>query len=112
APLRSRALAWCVSVRPKAERGKRGTCGQMGNYEKRQQRRNKREEGEAPDGARVLPLQELIREEVNLLLRNEIRDRRLGDVSITMVELAPDGSRARLWFSAPENTETLEALAG
>jgi ribosome-binding factor A len=58
-------------------------------------------------------LQELIREEVNLLLRTEIRDRRLDGVSITMVELAADGSRARLWYSADEDrAEALEGASG
>jgi ribosome-binding factor A len=62
-------------------------------------------------GARSLRLQELIREEVNLLLRSEIRDRRLDGVNITMVELV--GDCARLWFSADgEHDEKLEALAG
>ena len=48
----------------------------------------------------MVRLQELIREEVNLILRNEVRDPRLDGVVITMVELAGDGSCARLWFTA------------
>jgi ribosome-binding factor A len=60
----------------------------------------------------VLRLQELIREEMNLLLRNEIRDRRLDEVFITMVQLTEDGSCARLWFSGDDNEEAAEALAG
>ena len=55
-------------------------------------------------------LQELIREEVNLILRNEVRDPRLDGVVITMVELAGDGSCARLWFTA-EETKTSERRA-
>jgi ribosome-binding factor A len=55
-------------------------------------------------------LQELIREEVNLLLRGEVRDRRLDEVSITMVELT--GDCARLWFTGAEGSEVLEAFAG
>ena len=62
-------------------------------------------------GARSLRLQELIREEVNLLLRSEIRDQRLDGVTITMVELA--GDCARLWFSTDgDHDDKLEALEG
>jgi ribosome-binding factor A len=57
-------------------------------------------------------LQELIREEMNLLLRSEVRDPRLDGVTVTMVELAADGSCARLWFSAPEPAEACSALEG
>src|SRR5688572_14044466 len=60
--------------------------------------KQRRERG-GGDGARTLRLQELIREEVNYLLRNEVRDPRLDGVEITTVELAGDGSRARLWFT-------------
>jgi hypothetical protein len=49
---------------------------------KRQQHRSRptngrRDDGTAGDGTRVARLQELIREEVNLILRNEVRDPRL-----------------------------------
>jgi ribosome-binding factor A len=68
------------------------------------------------EGARTLRLQELIREEVNLLLRNEVRDPRLAGVEITMVELTGDGSCARLWFTADEERsdvgEACERVAG
>jgi ribosome-binding factor A len=66
---------------------------------KRQQHRS-RDEGREGDGTRTLRLQELIREEVNLILRNDVRDPRLDSVVITMVELTGDGSCARLWFTA------------
>lgn len=56
-------------------------------------------ERDALPGPRTLRIQELIREEVNFLLRNEIGDPRLEGVEITMVELAADGSSARLWYS-------------
>ena len=58
------------------------------------------ERDDGGDGTRTVRLQELIREEVNLILRNEVRDPRLDSVVITMVELAGDGSCARLWFTA------------
>jgi ribosome-binding factor A len=81
----------------------------------------KRSRGErtSEDGGRIIRLQELIREEVNFLLRCEATDPDLQDVVVTMVELAGDGSCARLWFTAdgePEEqkqrTEALERAAG
>ena len=60
----------------------------------------------------MVRLQELIRDEVNLLLRNEIRDPRLAGVEITMVELTGDGSCARLWFTAEGSDETREDERG
>jgi ribosome-binding factor A len=59
-----------------------------------------RELGEGTRGER---LQELIREEVNFLLRNEVCDRQLEGVVATAVQLARDGSCARVWFSAERN---------
>jgi ribosome-binding factor A len=71
---------------------------------------------EVSEGARGERLQELIRQEVNFLLRNEIRDPRLGGVVATMVQLARDGSCARIWFSADDDShdagEALERAAG
>jgi ribosome-binding factor A len=74
-----------------------------------------RQERGGGDGTRTLRLQELIREEVNYLLRNEIRDPRLDGVEITMVELSGDGSRARLWFTCEgdeDRTAAFEHVAG
>jgi ribosome-binding factor A len=71
---------------------------------------NKRRGQEAADGSRVFRLQELIREEVNLLLRSEVRDSRLEEVRITMVELA--GECAKLWFAAPDDAGVRDALEG
>jgi ribosome-binding factor A len=80
------------------------------------QRGRRSRESRDNDGARVLRLQQLIREEVNLLLRNEIRDPRLAGVEITMVELTGDGACARLWFTADEEQtdvgEAWERVAG
>ena len=67
------------------------------------------------DGARTTRLQELIREELNFILRNEVRDPRFEGVEITMVELAGDGSCARLWFSAADERDrkaACERVAG
>ena len=76
---------------------------------KRQQHRREREERDGGDGTRTLRLQELIREEVNLILRNEVRDPRLDGVVITMVELAGDGSCARLWFTSEGDDDKRDA---
>lgn len=66
-------------------------------------------------GTRTVRLQELIREELNFLLRGELRDPRLEGVTFTMVELSSDGSRARAWFTAKDEAGeigALEALEG
>jgi ribosome-binding factor A len=76
---------------------------------KRQQHRPRDEERGNGDGTRSGRLQELIREEVNLILRNEVRDPRLDGVVITMVELAGDGSCARLWFTADGDDDKRDA---
>jgi|SRR4051794_30671719 ribosome-binding factor A len=85
----------------------------MGKW-KREQRseRGRDRDREVSEGARGERLQELIREEVNFLLRNEIRDPRLSGVVATMVQLARDGSCARIWFSVDDedNQRAAEAL--
>ena len=86
----------------------------MGKTKREHQTRG-REDREGGDATRVVRLQELIREEVNLILRNEVRDPRLDSVVITMVELAGDGSCARLWFTAEgdeDRREACEHIAG
>ena len=89
----------------------------MGKYDWRnhEKKTNKRRDREAGHGARTVRLQELIREELNFLLRGEARDPRLDGVEITMVELSGDGSRARAWFTSKGDRDegaTLEALDG
>jgi ribosome-binding factor A len=64
------------------------------------------------NGARTVRLQELIREELNYLLRGELRDPRLDGLEVTMVELSGDGSRARIWFTTENEDDALEALDG
>jgi ribosome-binding factor A len=76
---------------------------------KRQQHRSRNEDRDGGDGTRIVRLQELIREEVNLILRNEVRDPRLDGVVVTMVELAGDGSCARLWFTAEGDDDKRDA---
>jgi ribosome-binding factor A len=83
----------------------------MENHDRKTRKRRAPPEREAP---RALRLQELIREEMNLLLQSEVRDQRLEGVFITMVELA--GECARLWYSAPPDhgdaSAALEGAAG
>jgi ribosome-binding factor A len=85
----------------------------MGNSRRRSERTGERER-ESGSGIRQVRLQELIREEVNQLLRNEIRDERLADVVATMVELSRDGSCAHVWFTDDNQgrAEALEHAAG
>lgn len=67
------------------------------------------------DGIRTVRLQELIREELNFLLQGEVSDPHLQSVVVTFVELAGDGSCARIWFTAEtDNSETkaLDRAAG
>ena len=72
-------------------------------------RSRQREDGES---SRLTRLKELIREEVNFVLRNEARNPRLQGVVITMVELTGDGSCARLWFTAESPEDLTDALDG
>ena len=81
-------------------------------------KRSVRESGRVHEGGeniRVSRLRELIKNETNLILRTEMRDPRLDDVDVTMVDLTPDGSCARIWFSAPGEANVapvLERAAG
>jgi ribosome-binding factor A len=83
----------------------------MGKTKRQQYRRtaSAHERDDGGDGTRTLRLQELIREEVNLILRNDVRDPRLDGVVITMVQLAGDGSCARLWFTAEGDADKRDA---
>ena len=99
-----------VSARAKRTRTTDGKRVVMGKT-RRQHRGRTRDEGDGGggDGTRIVRLQELIREEVNLILRNEVRDPRLDSVIVTMVELSGDGSRARLWYTAEGETDRRDA---
>jgi ribosome-binding factor A len=67
-------------------------------------------DGEVGDGIRTVRLQELIREEVNFLLRSEVSDPHLQGVVVTFVELTGDGSCARIWFTSETDNNETEAL--
>ena len=87
----------------------------MGKTKRQQHRSRSRDERDGGDCNRVVRLQELIREEVNLILRNEVSDPRLDSVVVTMVELAGDGSRARLWYTGEgdeDRRDACEHIAG
>ncbi len=62
-------------------------------------KRLRRERRDRTPGIRSLRLEELIREEMNLLLESEVSDPNLEGVRITTVSLSPDGSRARVYYS-------------
>ena len=87
----------------------------MGKTKRHEHRSRSRDERDGGEGNRTVRLQELIREEVNLILRNEVRDPRLDGVVITMVELAGDGSCARLWYTTEgdeDRGDACEHIAG
>jgi len=83
----------------------------MGNSNRKNHRERKRE-NESDESGRLVRLQELIREEVNFLLRSEVRNPRLDGVVVTMVELTGDGSCARIWFTSETDRDQIKALEG
>ena len=91
----------------------RERCIQMGNWKQERRDRKRQEERESSTGIRTVRLQELIREELNLLLRTVVQDPRLADVEITLVELTGDGSCARAWYTSEiDSDDELEGAAG
>jgi ribosome-binding factor A len=81
-----------------------GICVPMGKYDWRKHEKKQRtREREVGNGARTVRLQELIREELNFLLRGEVSDPRLAGVEVTMVELL--GETARVWFTSDNERE-------
>lgn len=64
---------------------------------------------------RTARLDELLREEINEVIRREVDDPRIGFLTITDVEVSPDLSHATVWVSvigsAEEKQLTLRALA-
>ena len=63
---------------------------------------------------RTRRLDELLREEISEVIRREVDDPRIGFVTITDVEVAPDLRHANVWVSVigtpDERKETLRAL--
>jgi ribosome-binding factor A len=64
---------------------------------------------------RTARLDELLREEINEVIRREVDDPRIGFVTITDVEVSPDLSHANVWVSVigerDERRQTLRALS-
>ncbi len=64
---------------------------------------------------RTARLDELLREEISDVVRREVDDPRIGFVTITHVEVAPDLRHANVWISVigtpTERRQTLRALA-
>lgn len=60
-------------------------------------------------------INELLREEISLLVRNEVRDPRVGLATITAVETSPELDHARVYVTTlgdeQERAEVLEGLA-
>lgn len=64
-------------------------------------------------GRRIERLNEQLKREVTDILRREVRDPRVGVVTVTRVEAAPDLSTARLWVHSSDEGETrAELMAG
>src|SRR5512141_2706241 len=65
---------------------------------------------------RTARLDELLREEINDVIRREVDDPRIGFLTITDVEVSPDLSHANVWVSvigsAEEKKLTLRAVRG
>ncbi len=64
---------------------------------------------------RTARLDELLREEINEVIRREVDDPRIGFVTITDVDVAPDLRHANVWVSVigerDERRQTLRALS-
>jgi ribosome-binding factor A len=64
---------------------------------------------------RTKRLDELLREEINDVIRREVDDPRIGFVTITDVDVSPDLRHANVWVSvigeADERRQTLRALS-
>lgn len=53
---------------------------------------------------------ELIQEEISLLIQREVRDPRVGMVTVTHVDVSPDLRLARVYFSALDEEAQQQAL--
>jgi ribosome-binding factor A len=77
----------------------------MGNYT--DTKRSRRSRRDHTPRFRSLRLEQLIREEMNLLLEYEVSDPNLDGVRITTVSLSPDSARAHVFYTMKHmNTET------
>jgi len=53
---------------------------------------------------------ELIREEISLILRSDVKDPRLGMLSVTRVKITPDLRHAHIYISPFKKEEVVETL--
>ncbi len=70
---------------------------------------------QAPAGGRAVRVSEQIHHELAELIQTEVKDPRVGMVTVTQVELTPDYAYATVWFSVipddpPALEQTLEGL--
>jgi ribosome-binding factor A len=62
---------------------------------------------------RIARLNEQVKREIMALLREEARDPRIGMPTLTGVEISPDLSHAKVFYTAPgDDAERAETLAG
>ena len=57
-------------------------------------------------------LGDLIQREVSDLIREEVRDPRVGMITITSVDVSPDLSHAKVFFTVLEKQKLADTLAG
>jgi ribosome-binding factor A len=57
-------------------------------------------------------LGDLIQREVSDLIRDEVRDPRVGMITITSVDVSPDMSHAKVFFTVLEKDKLPDTLAG
>jgi ribosome-binding factor A len=62
---------------------------------------------------RIARLNEQVKREIMALLWEEVRDPRIGTPTLTAVEISPDLSHAKVFYTAPgDEAERAETLAG
>lgn len=65
-----------------------------------------------PESSRPKRVAEAIRNELSILLLQRVRDPRLGEVTITRVEVTPDLKLAKVYFDVPAGKQAGEAAKG
>src|SRR5688500_1452011 len=74
--------------------------------------RSGREDAVKKGHGRPQRLGDLIQREVSELIRLEVRDPRVGMITITSVDVSPDMSHAKIFFTVLEKDKLEETLAG
>ncbi|MGD9948513.1 MAG: 30S ribosome-binding factor RbfA [Desulfobulbus sp.] len=65
-----------------------------------------------PESSRPKRVGEAIKNELTILLLQQVADPRLSGVAISRVVVAPDLKQAKVYFTAPTGTESKAALKG